>query len=104
MFSDLTDGKALAEGRFADDEDAGDQLRRAEEALDHDDLLFIQFVEKFELKFLNQGGYQNRSIFDSLDLAWDLLRTFPPQLLNKIDPKTKEKYYRRGANEGRPAA
>jgi V-type H+-transporting ATPase subunit B len=75
-----------------------------EEALDHDDLLFIQFVEKFELKFLNQGSYQNRSIFDSLDLAWDLLRTFPPQLLNKIDPKTKEKYYRRGANEGRPAA
>ena len=75
-----------------------------EEALDHDDLLFIQFVEKFENKFLNQGGYQNRSIFESFDLAWDLLRTFPPQLLNKIDPKTRERYYRRGNNEGRPAA
>jgi len=66
-----------------------------EEALDHEDLLFIQFVEKFENKFVSQGPYQNRSIFESLDLAWDLLRTFPPQMLNKIDPKMREKYYRR---------
>lgn len=73
-----------------------------EEALDHEDLLFIQFVDKFENKFVNQGGYQNRSIFESLDLAWDLLRTFPPQLLSKIDPKTRDKYYRRGRNEGTP--
>ena len=54
-----------------------------------------QFVEKFENKFVSQGPYQNRSIFESLDLAWDLLRTFPPQMLNKIDPKMREKYYRR---------
>jgi V-type H+-transporting ATPase subunit B len=66
-----------------------------EEALDHEDLLFIQFVEKFENKFVSQGSYTNRSIFDSLDLAWDLLRTFPPNMLNKIDPKMREKYYRR---------
>jgi len=73
-----------------------------EEALDHEDLLYIQFVEKFEGKFINQGGYSNRSIFDSLDLAWELLRTFAPQMLTKIDPKTKDKYYPRGQNEGRP--
>ena len=73
-----------------------------EEALDHEDLLFINFVDKFENKFLNQGGYTNRSVFESLDLAWDLLRTFPQNLLNKIDPKTREKYYKRGSNEGRP--
>jgi V-type H+-transporting ATPase subunit B len=74
-----------------------------EEALDHEDQLFIQFVDKFENKFVNQGAYSNRSIFESLDLAWDLLRTFPPQMLNKIDPRLREKYYRRGRNEGPPA-
>ena len=73
-----------------------------EEALDHEDLLYIQFVEKFEGKFISQGPYQNRSIFESLDLAWELLRTFSPAMLNKIDPRTKEKYYPRGQNEGRP--
>jgi V-type H+-transporting ATPase subunit B len=71
-----------------------------EEALDHEDLLFIQFVEKFESKFVSQGPYQNRSIFESLDLAWDLLRTFPPNMLNKIDPKMREKYYRRSRMTG----
>jgi len=73
-----------------------------EEALDHDELLFIQFVEKFEGKFISQGAYQNRSIFESLDLAWELLRTFPPHLLNKIDPRTREKYYPRDGASGRP--
>ena len=48
-----------------------------EEALSAEDHLFIKFVEKFEGKFIAQGGYQNRSIFESLDLAWELLRTFP---------------------------
>ena len=73
-----------------------------EEALDHEDLLYIQFVEKFEGKFVSQRAYQNRSIFESLDLAWELLRTFSPQMLNKIDPRTKEMYYPRGKTEGRP--
>jgi V-type H+-transporting ATPase subunit B len=55
-----------------------------EEALSQEDHLFINFVEKFENKFINQGYYSNRSIFESLDLGWDLLRTFPQNLLNKV--------------------
>lgn len=73
-----------------------------EEALSQEDHLFIKFVEKFEGKFISQGGYQNRTIFESLDLAWELLRTFPPNLLGKIDPKLREKYYPRGKTFGRP--
>ena len=49
-----------------------------------------------------QGGYQNRSIFESLDLAWELLRTFPQNLLGKIDPGLREQYYPRGKTFGRP--
>ncbi len=73
-----------------------------EEALTPEDHLFIKFVEKFEGKFIAQGGYQNRTIFESLDLAWELLRTFPQNLLGKIDPKIREKYYPRGKTVGRP--
>jgi V-type H+-transporting ATPase subunit B len=73
-----------------------------EEALTAEDHLFIKFVEKFEGKFISQGGYQNRTIFESLDLAWELLRTFPSNLLGKISPQLREKYYPRGKTQGRP--
>jgi V-type H+-transporting ATPase subunit B len=66
-----------------------------EEALSAEDHLFIKFVDKFENKFISQGPYQNRSIFESLDLAWELLRTFPENLLNKIDPKERAMFYPR---------
>lgn len=75
-----------------------------EEALSLEDHLYIKFVEKFEGKFISQGPYQNRSVFESLDLAWDLLRTFPQNLLGKIDHKLRDKYYPRGKNTGRPPA
>lgn len=35
-----------------------------------------------------QGLYENRTIFDSLDLAWTLLRLFPRELLRRITTKT----------------
>jgi len=66
-----------------------------EEALSHEDHLYLQFVEKFESKFIAQGSYQSRSVFESLDLAWSLLRAFPKELLKKIPKKTLDKYYAR---------
>ena len=69
-----------------------------EEALSNEDHLFIKFIEKFEGKFISQGSFTNRSIFESLDLAWELLRTFPQNLLGKIDPDIRAKYYARKAS------
>jgi len=66
-----------------------------EEALSNEDLLHLEFLDKFEKKFLCQGFYETRDIFQSLDLCWQLLRTFPRVLLNKISPKNREKYYDR---------
>jgi V-type H+-transporting ATPase subunit B len=66
-----------------------------EEALSHEDHLYLQFVEKFEAKFIAQGSYQSRSIVESLDLAWSLLRAFPKELLKKIPKKTLDTYYSR---------
>lgn len=33
------------------------------------------------------GPYEARTIFESLDIAWDLLRIFPKESLNRINPK-----------------
>jgi V-type H+-transporting ATPase subunit B len=71
-----------------------------EEALTSEDLLYLEFHDKFESKFVTQGPYETRSIFESLDLAWTLLRTFPPQMLKRISRKTiTEFYHRKGAED-----
>lgn len=44
---------------------------------------------------LMQGLYENRSIFDSLDLAWTLLRLFPREMLRRITAKTLDEVYDR---------
>ena len=41
------------------------------------------------------GAYESRSIFDSLDLAWSLLRIFPKEQLNRINPKIIQEFYQR---------
>jgi len=66
-----------------------------EEALSSEDLLYLEFLEKFEHKFLAQGYYESRSIFNSLDIAWGLLRTFPKEMLKRIGPKLLNEYYNR---------
>ena len=64
-----------------------------EEALSADDQLYIEFLDKFEKKFITQGSYETRSVFKSLDLSWDLLRTFPPEKLKNIKKENLDKYY-----------
>jgi len=67
-----------------------------EEALTDDDKLYLEFVEKFENTFLNQGYNEKRDIYTSLDIAWKLLRTFPRKNLTKIETKLLDEYYSRG--------
>ena len=66
-----------------------------EEALSMEDHLYLSFLERFESKFVSQGPYQARTIFESLDLAWSILRAFPKELLKKIPKKTLDQYYAR---------
>jgi V-type H+-transporting ATPase subunit B len=66
-----------------------------EEALNSEDLLYLEFIEKFEDRFLKQGAYEKRDIFTSLDIAWELLRLFPENMLKKIPAKIKEQFYSR---------
>jgi len=66
-----------------------------EEALSAEDKLYLEFLEKFEGQFICQGYYENRTINESLDIAWELLRTFPRHLLKKCKKKTLDKYFER---------
>jgi len=66
-----------------------------EESLSSEDLLYLEFLDKFERKFVAQGAYEARSIFASLDLAWALLRIFPRELLRRISIKTLDEFYAR---------
>ena len=70
-----------------------------EEALTEEDLLYLEFLDKFEHKFLAQGQYEGRDIRESLDIAWSLLRTFPKEMLSKIPQKTLKEFYNRDRNQ-----
>jgi len=61
--------------------------------LSEDEHKYLEFTDKFEETFIRQGPYQNRDIFESLDVAWRLLRIFPKELLKKIPAKIKDKYW-----------
>ncbi|KAM0706904.1 hypothetical protein Q7P35_006234 [Cladosporium inversicolor] len=73
-----------------------------EEALSNEDKLSLEFLEKFEKTYINQGAYEKRTIFDGLDQAWDLLRIYPKELLNRIPKKILDEFYQRKgkANKG----
>ncbi len=66
-----------------------------EEALTEEDRLYLEFLEAFEKEFLSQDPYESRTIFKSLDKAWNLLRIFPQKLLKKINKKHIDEYYGR---------
>ena len=70
-----------------------------EEALSNEDKLSLEFLDKFERTFISQGAYEKRSIYDSLDQAWELLRIYPKELLNRIPKKVLDKYYARSGKE-----
>merc|ERR1712222_149683 len=66
-----------------------------EEALSSEDHLYLEFLDKFESKFVNQGAYENRTIFETLEIAWGLLRTSPKEMLKRIPEKTLKGFYAR---------
>eukprot|EP00794_Sanderia_malayensis_P005428 gene5428-6107_t len=66
-----------------------------EEALTPDDLLYLEFLQKFEKNFISQGNYENRTVFESLDIGWSLLRIFPKEMLKRIPESILNEYYPR---------
>mmetsp|Transcript_33858 Transcript_33858/g.95283 ORF Transcript_33858/g.95283 Transcript_33858/m.95283 type:complete len:510 (+) Transcript_33858:127-1656(+) len=66
-----------------------------EDALTEEDKTYLAFLKKFETEFINQGKYECRTVFDSLDLAWKLLRIFPRTQLKRIKKTLLDEYFAR---------
>jgi len=66
-----------------------------EEALSVEEKRFLEFERDFEAKFLSQDPYDNRDIFQSLNIAWELLECFPPESLKQITPEIRDLFYSR---------
>lgn len=65
-----------------------------EDELSTVDKIYMEFGREFESKFLNQGFEDNRSIDETLDLAWEILSILPKSQLDRISPEALEKHYR----------
>jgi len=64
-----------------------------EAALTDIDKLYAKFADEFEEKYVNQGYNTDRSIEETLDIGWDLLRILPRSELKRIKDEFLDKYY-----------
>ena len=55
-----------------------------ESALSDTDKLYVEFTNRFEEEYINQGVYTNRTIIETLDLGWELLSILPRTELKRI--------------------
>ncbi|GEL66183.1 V-type ATP synthase subunit B [Marinilactibacillus psychrotolerans] len=67
-----------------------------EAALSKSDRKYVEFTNKFEKEYVNQGNYTNRSIQETLDLGWDLLKVLPRTELKRIKDDMLDKYLPKG--------
>jgi V/A-type H+-transporting ATPase subunit B len=64
-----------------------------EAALSDVDKLYAKFADEFEEKFVSQGYRTDRSIEETLNIGWDLLRILPRSELKRIKDEYLDKYY-----------
>lgn len=63
-----------------------------ESSLNDTDKAYLKFADRFEKEFIAQGENENRSIFDSLRIGWDLLTEIPKSELKRVKGEHIEKY------------
>ena len=70
-----------------------------EDGLGSRDKDYLRFGERFDKNMINQGRNENRSIEQTLTIAWDTLSTLPDDELTRVHPEFIEKYYATGVTE-----
>ncbi len=58
------------------------------------DRLYLDFADAFENEFVRQGEFVSRSVVETLEVGWRLLRHIPRAELKRIRPEYLDKYYR----------
>lgn len=66
-----------------------------EEELSDIDKKYLDFGRHFEQEFLTQGYNESRTIDQTLDLGWKLLRLLPENELDRIDKELLDEYYKK---------
>ena len=64
-----------------------------EAALTDIDKLYAKFADAFEKEYVSQGYDANRSIEETLDIGWKLLRILPRSELKRIRDEYLDRYY-----------
>ena len=67
-----------------------------EDELSDLDKQYLKFGRMFEKHFVGQGQEENRTIIQTLDIGWSLLRMLPREELDRIDTKILDEYYDAG--------
>ncbi len=107
-------GKAQGEGKTREDHSGMDaQLTAAyargtevrelavilgESSLSDVDKAYLKFADRFEKEFIRQGEQEDRSIFDSLRIGWDLLTELPRSELKRVKAAHIDKYMPKKGN------
>ncbi|GGN91640.1 MULTISPECIES: ATP synthase subunit B [Haloarcula] len=93
--ADHADVKDQIFAAYAEGEDLRDLVNIVgREALSDLDNKYLDFADRFEDEFVDQGFDENRDIDETLELGWDLLSMLPKDALNRIDEELIEEHYR----------
>ena len=65
-----------------------------EDELSPIDKKYLEFGKAFEEGYIGQGPNENRTIEETLDLGWELLRILPKEELDRVDTKILDVYYK----------
>ncbi|MGN1417939.1 MAG: V-type ATP synthase subunit B [Acutalibacteraceae bacterium] len=65
-----------------------------EDELSASDKLIMEFGREFEKQFIGQGMNENRTMEETLDLGWKLLSMLPRNMLDRVDDKYLDMYYK----------
>ncbi|HHW54757.1 MAG: V-type ATP synthase subunit B [bacterium] len=63
-----------------------------EAALSETDKLFSKFADEFELRYINQGEDEDRSIIETLTIGWELMAMLPRTELKRVRDEYLDKY------------
>ena len=64
-----------------------------EAAISDVDKLYAKFADEFENKYVSQGYEKDRSIEETLDVGWELLRTMPRSELKRVKKEYLDEFY-----------
>ncbi len=54
---------------------------------------YLAFADAFDERFVGQGEAEDRTIFETLSISWELLSLLPPEALTRLTEDDLAKYH-----------